>query len=85
MAKLSLQAQDKLQRFWKNPPRSEADISMRVSTSSTMQSFIDFPRTMCSLSYDVFPKLEDLYVLKTDTDWIDIGSPGRLQAAQQLF
>ena len=38
-----------------------------------------------SLSYDVLPKLKNLYVLKTDTDWIDIGSPERLQAAQQLF
>ena len=45
-----------------------------------------FPKSdVFSLSYDVLPKSESLYVLKTDTDWIDIGSPERLQAAQQLF
>ena len=45
-----------------------------------------FPNSdVFSLSYDVLPKLKNLYVLKTDTDWIDIGSPERLQAAQQLF
>lgn len=45
-----------------------------------------FPnKDVFSLSYDVLPKLENLHVLKTDTDWIDIGSPERLQAAQQLF
>ena len=45
-----------------------------------------FPeRDVFSLSYDVLPKLDDLYVFKTDADWIDIGSPERLQAAQQLF
>ena len=38
-----------------------------------------------SLSYDVFPKLENLHVIKTNTDWIDIGTPERLQAAQHLF
>ena len=45
-----------------------------------------FPnKDVFSLSYDVLPKLKSLYVLKADTDWIDIGSPERLQAAQQLF
>ena len=45
-----------------------------------------FPKSdVFSLSYDVLPNSESLYVLKTDTDWIDIGSPERLQAAQQLF
>ncbi len=45
-----------------------------------------FPKSdVFSLSYDVFPRLENLYVLKTNTPWIDIGSPERLQAAQQLF
>ena len=46
----------------------------------------EFPkRAVFSLSYDVLPKLESLHVLKTNADWIDIGSPERLQAAQQLF
>ncbi len=45
-----------------------------------------FPKSdVFSLSYDVLPKLQNLYVLKTNADWIDIGSPERLQAAQQLF
>lgn len=45
-----------------------------------------FPESeVFSLSYDVLPKLENLHVLKADADWIDIGSPERLQAAQQLF
>ncbi|MDE0688551.1 MAG: nucleotidyltransferase family protein [Candidatus Poribacteria bacterium] len=45
-----------------------------------------FPnKDVFSLSYDVLSKLKSLYVLKADTDWIDIGSPERLQAAQQLF
>lgn len=38
-----------------------------------------------SLSYDVFPRVNDLYVFKTDADWIDIGTPERFQAAQYLF
>ena len=38
-----------------------------------------------SLSYEVLPKLENLYAFKTDIDWIDIGSPERLQEAQRLF
>ncbi|MDE0011149.1 MAG: sugar phosphate nucleotidyltransferase [Candidatus Poribacteria bacterium] len=46
----------------------------------------EFPKSnVFSLSYDVLPKLENLHVLKTNADWIDIGSPERLQAAQQLF
>ena len=45
-----------------------------------------FPKSdVFSLSYDVLPKLENLYVLKTNTPWIDIGTPERLQAAEQLF
>lgn len=45
-----------------------------------------FPeRDVFSLSYDVLPKLENLYVLKTNAAWIDIGSPERLDEAQQLF
>ena len=45
-----------------------------------------FPNSdIFSLSYDVFPKLENLYVFKTNIDWIDIGSPERLQEAQRLF
>lgn len=45
-----------------------------------------FPkRDVFSLSYEVFPKLENLYAFKTDSDWIDIGSPERLQEAQRLF
>ena len=45
-----------------------------------------FPKSdVFSLSYDVLPKLENLYVLKANADWIDIGSLERLQAAQQLF
>jgi len=45
-----------------------------------------FPKNdVFSLSYDVLPKIENLYVLKTNADWIDIGSPKRLNAAQQLF
>ena len=45
-----------------------------------------FPkRDVFSLSYDVLPRMDDLYVFKTDTDWIDIGTPERLQAAQCLF
>jgi len=45
-----------------------------------------FPNSdVFSLSYDVLPKLENLYACKTDADWIDIGSPDRLQEAQRLF
>ncbi|RKU12414.1 hypothetical protein C6503_17505 [Candidatus Poribacteria bacterium] len=45
-----------------------------------------FPkRDIFSLSYEVLPKLENLYAFKTDIDWIDIGSPERLQEAQRLF
>lgn len=45
-----------------------------------------FPkRDVFSLSYEVLPRLENLYALKTDIDWMDIGSPERLQEAQQLF
>ena len=51
--------------------------------SKIAQAFPD--SDLFSLSYDVLPKLENLHVLKTDADWIDIGSPERLQAAQQLF
>lgn len=51
--------------------------------SKIAQAFPD--SDVFSLSYDVLPKLENLHVLKTDTNWIDIGSPERLHAAQQLF
>lgn len=45
-----------------------------------------FPNSdVFSLSYGVLPKLENLYVCKTDADWIDIGSPDRLQEAQRFF
>ena len=45
-----------------------------------------FPkRDVFSLSYEVLPKLENLYAFKTDIDWIDIGSPERLEEAQRLF
>lgn len=45
-----------------------------------------FPkRDVFSLSYEVFPKLENLYAFKTDIDWIDIGSPERLEEAQRRF
>ena len=86
MVKSSLQTQVRLRHFWKNLPHTKVAISMPVSTSSAAKLLERFPIAMCfSLSYDVLPKLENLHVLKTDTDWIDIGSPERLQAAQQLF
>lgn len=45
-----------------------------------------FPkRDVFSLSYEVLPKLENLYAFKTDIDWIDIGSSKHLQEAQRLF
>ena len=45
-----------------------------------------FPkRDVFSLSYEVFPKLENLYAFKTDIDWIDIGSPERLEEARRRF
>ncbi len=46
----------------------------------------EFPaRDVFSLSYDVLPKLKNLYVLKTNVAWIDIGYPEHLAAAQQFF
>jgi len=36
-----------------------------------------------SIEYDVFPKMEDLYVYESDQAWIDIGVPERLEWARE--
>lgn len=38
-----------------------------------------------SIERDVFPSVSDLYALKTDATWIDIGVPERLTHARQRF
>lgn len=38
-----------------------------------------------SIERDVFPSVANLYALKTDADWIDIGVPERLAYARQYF
>lgn len=38
-----------------------------------------------SIERDVFPYLKQLYVLKVDTEWIDIGVPERLEYARKHF
>ena len=51
------------------------------------QSIADyFPnRDVFSIERDVFPHAPNLYVLKTKTDWIDIGVPERLEYARRHF
>ncbi len=36
-----------------------------------------------SIEYDVFPKVQDLFVYQSDRPWIDIGVPERLEWARQ--
>lgn len=36
-----------------------------------------------SIEYDVFPKMNDLYVYQSDKPWIDIGVPKRLEWARE--
>ena len=38
-----------------------------------------------SIEREVFPSVANLYALKTDADWIDIGVPERLAYARQYF
>lgn len=38
-----------------------------------------------SIERDVFPKATELYTLKSDADWIDIGTPERLVYAREHF
>jgi D-glycero-alpha-D-manno-heptose 1-phosphate guanylyltransferase len=52
------------------------------------QTIIDaFPedRDNFSIERDVFPNVSNLYALRTDADWIDIGVPERLMYARQHF
>ena len=42
-------------------------------------------REVFSIEQDVFPSVANLYALKTDADWIDIGVPERLAYARQYF
>jgi D-glycero-alpha-D-manno-heptose 1-phosphate guanylyltransferase len=35
-----------------------------------------------SVEYDVFPKMENLYVFESDTAWVDVGVPERLEWAR---
>ena len=45
-----------------------------------------FPqKEVFSIERDVFPNLNQLYVHKVETDWIDIGVPERLEYAQEHF
>ena len=45
-----------------------------------------FPeRDVFSIERDVFPYVQNLYVLKAEIDWIDIGVPERLAYARQHF
>lgn len=46
-----------------------------------------FPKDQESFSIerDVFPNVRDLYTLRTEADWIDIGVPERLAYARQHF
>lgn len=50
-------------------------------------SIIDaFPdKDVFSIERDVFPNLQNLYVHKVDTEWIDIGVPERLEYARKHF
>ncbi len=50
-------------------------------------SIIDaFPdKEVFSIERDVFPNLQNLYVYKVDTEWIDIGVPERLKYARKHF
>jgi len=52
------------------------------------QTIVDtFPKHQetFSIERDVFPSISDLYALKTDATWIDIGVPERLAYARQHF
>ncbi|MCG9126113.1 NTP transferase domain-containing protein [Candidatus Poribacteria bacterium] len=45
-----------------------------------------FPdKEVFSIERDVFPKLQNLYVHKVDSEWIDIGVPERLEYARKHF
>ena len=46
-----------------------------------------FPRNreVFSIERDVFPYLSNLYALRTEADWIDIGVPERLASAREHF
>jgi D-glycero-alpha-D-manno-heptose 1-phosphate guanylyltransferase len=35
-----------------------------------------------SVEYDVFPKMKDLYVFESDSSWVDVGVPDRLEWAR---
>ncbi|MFH0857618.1 MAG: sugar phosphate nucleotidyltransferase [Candidatus Magasanikbacteria bacterium] len=49
----------------------------------TKHAFPYFPEGACSLEYDVFPHMKDLYVFESDEPWIDIGVPDRLAWARE--
>lgn len=38
-----------------------------------------------SIEYDVFPKMKQLFVYKSDSHWIDVGVPERLEWARENF
>lgn len=69
----------------KPPTRQSGYINAGVYLFNTTIARAFPKRDVFSLSYDVLPRVDDLYVFKTDADWIDIGTPERLQAAQCLF
>lgn len=39
-------------------------------------------REECSIEYDVFPQMQDLYVYQSNAPWVDIGVPERLEWAR---
>lgn len=41
------------------------------------------PQDTCSIEYDVFPRMQDLYVYESDKPWIDVGVPERLAWARE--
>ncbi len=43
------------------------------------------PKKKFSIEYDVFPNVKNLYAYKFDGEWIDIGTPERLQRARELY
>ena len=41
------------------------------------------PQDTCSIEYDVFPHMKNLYVYESDKPWIDVGVPERLEWARE--
>lgn len=79
----------RLGAFTKTIPKVLLDIADRTVLNWQLDEMIveAFPRGRDSFSIeqDVFPHVSNLWALRTDVNWIDIGVPERLAYARRHF